>query len=144
MAKKYVLAAFIAVLLAVAAHLAITDRSSALTLANNYGDTVVNKIPGAPYKVSITFKNTGTTEGSWVVNIALEGDTWSQAGTPKTLHLQPGETATLTWNGTVPANAPVDSVARLIVYYDDSFKALNWWIRIVSAAKLSIHSSSLE
>ncbi|MGB9914551.1 MAG: hypothetical protein ACPLIG_05540 [Candidatus Bathyarchaeales archaeon] len=78
------------------------------------------------------------------MNIALEGDTWSQAGTPKTLHLRPEESATLTWNGTVPANAPVESAARLVVYYDDSFKALNWWIHIVSTAQLAIQSSSLE
>ncbi|MEM3377679.1 MAG: hypothetical protein QXV09_01110 [Candidatus Bathyarchaeia archaeon] len=144
MAKKYIIAAFVAVLVVAAVHLAMTEEGSALTLANTYGDTVVNKIPGAPYKVSITFKNTGATEGIWVVNIALEGDIWSQAGTPKTLRLRAGESATLTWNGTVPANAPVDSVARLVVYYDDSFKALNWWIRIVSAAQLAIQSSSLE
>ncbi|MEJ5328426.1 MAG: hypothetical protein WHU54_09315 [Candidatus Bathyarchaeia archaeon] len=144
MTKKYVVAFFIAVLIFAAAHLWTTEKSSTLTLANIYGDAVVNKIPGEPFKVSITFKNIGATEGSWMVNIALEGDLWSQAGIPKELHLNPGETATLTWNGTVPVNAPVDSVVRLVVYYDDSFTALNWWIRVISAAQLSIQSSSLE
>lgn len=144
MARKYALAFFIAVLAVVAVHLATTTESSVLTFANNYGEAVINKVPGATYKVSITFKNIGTSEGSWNVNIALEGSAWSQTGTPKVLRLRPGETATLTWNGTVPANAPVDSIARLVVYYDDSFKALNWWIRVVSAAQLSIQASSLE
>jgi len=144
MARKYALAFFIAVLMVAALQLATTTESNVLTFANNYGEAIVNKIPGATYKVSITFKNIGASEGSWNVNIALEGSAWSQTGTPKVLRLRSGETATLTWNGTVPANAPVDSVARPIVYYDDSFKALNWWIRVVSAVQVSIQASSLE
>jgi hypothetical protein len=30
------------------------------------------------------------------------------------------------------------------VYYDDSFKALNWWIHVVPGAELTIKSSSVE
>jgi len=44
----------------------------------------------------------------------------------------------------VPCDAPVDSLARLIVYYNDSFTPLNWWIHVVSNAELTITSSSVE
>lgn len=94
MAKKYVVAFLIAVLMFATTRLWTTEKSSTLTFANIYGDAVVNKIPGEPFKVSITFKNIGATEGSWIVNIALEGDLRSKAGIPKALHLNPGETTT--------------------------------------------------
>jgi hypothetical protein len=94
--------------------------------------------------VKITFKNTGETEGNWSVNIAFEDSSWVQVGTPKILTLKSGGTETLTWTGIVPANATVNSMARLVVYYDDSFKPLNWWIRVVPGAELTIKSSTVE
>jgi hypothetical protein len=45
----------------------------------------------------------------------------------------------LTWEGTVPANASVGSVARRVVYYNDSFQALDWWIHVAPGAGLSIN-----
>ena len=51
---------------------------------------------------------------------------------------------TLTWGGTVQANASVGSVARLVVYYNDSFQALDWWIHVVPGAELSITSSTVR
>ena len=144
MAKKYALLFLIAVLVFVVVNLSVTDIGNSLTFANNQKDGVVNKAPGEAFTVKITFKNIGKTEGNWSVNIAFEDNCWSQVGTPQNLVLQPEETATLIWNGTVPANATVNSMARLVVYYDDSFKALNWWIHVVPGAELCIKSSTVE
>jgi len=94
--------------------------------------------------VKITFKNTGKSEGTWSVNIAFEGESWTWSGTPQTLTLKPCKTETLMWNGNVPCDAPVDSVARLIVYYNDSFVPLDWWVHVISGAELTITSSSVE
>ncbi len=144
MAKKYALLFLIAVLVFVVVNLSVTDVNSSLTFTCNQEDGVVDKAPGEAFTVKITFKNTGNAEGNWSVNIAFEDNSWSQVGAPQNLVLQPGETATLIWNGIVPANATVNSMARLVVYYDDSFKALNWWIRVVPGAELSIKSSTVE
>jgi hypothetical protein len=105
---------------------------------------VVDKAPCEAFTVKIAFKNTGTAEGTWAVNIAFEGDAWIWKGTSQMLTLKSGKTKTLTWNGTVPCDAPTDSVARLVVYYNNSYTALNWWIHVVSKAELAITSSSVE
>ena len=145
MAKKYALLVLVAVLVVVAVSFSVTDTgNSALALVSNCPDGVVDKAAGDDFTVTITFKNTGKTEGTWSVNIAFEDEVWSQVGTPQNLTLAAGETETLTWNGVVPANATVGSVARLVVYYDDGFKALNWWIHVVPGAELTIKSSSVE
>jgi len=104
---------------------------------------VVDKAPGADFLVEIGFKNTGATDGTWTAQVSFEGEKWGWNGTRQTLTLKPDGKTTLTWNGTVPADAPIDSVARLIVYYDDSFVALNWWIHVVPAAELAITSSTV-
>jgi len=144
MAKKYALLFLVAVLLVVAVNFSVSNTGNSLVFAHNQQDGVVDKAAGDDFTVKITFKNTGSTEGNWSVNIAFEDEVWSQVGTPQNLTLKPGETETLTWTGAVPANATVDSVARLVVYYNDSFKALNWWIHVVPGAELSIRSSSVE
>jgi len=144
MAKKYALLFLVAVLVVVAVNFSVTETSSPLVFAHNQQDGVVDKAAGDAFTVKITFKNTGKTEGSWSVNIAFEDEAWSQVGVAQNLTLESGETETLTWNGVVPANATVGSVARLVVYYDDSFEALNWWIHVVLGAELTIKSSSVE
>jgi hypothetical protein len=144
MAKKYALLFLVAVLLVVAVNFSVSNTGNSLVFAHNQQDGVVDKAAGDDFTVKIMFKNTGSTEGNWSVNIAFEDEVWSQVGTPQNLTLKPGETETLTWTGAVPANATVDSVARLVVYYNDSFKALNWWIHMVPGAELSIRSSSVE
>jgi hypothetical protein len=144
MAKRYALLGVIAVLIVIAINFSITDTSDALTFATQPHESVVNKTPGGTFTVKITFKNTGETEGNWSVNIAFEDSSWVQVGTSKTLTLKSGSTETLTWTGVVPANAPVNSMARLVVYYDDSFKPLNWWIRVVPGGELTIKSSIVE
>jgi hypothetical protein len=144
MAKRYALLFLVAVLVVVALSFSLTETSSPLVFAHNQKDGVVDKGAGDAFTVKITFKNTGKTEGSWSVNIAFEDEVWSQVGASQNLTLDSGETETLTWNGSVPANATVGSVARLVVYYDDSFEALNWWIHVVPGAELAIKSSSVE
>jgi hypothetical protein len=144
MAKKYALLFLVAVLLVVAVNFSVSESSNSLVFANYQKDGIVDKAAGDAFTVKITFKNTGKTEGNWSLNIAFEDSVWSQVGTAQNLMLDPGETETLTWNGMVPANAPVGSMARLVVYYDDSFKALNWWIHVVPGAELTIKSSSVE
>jgi uncharacterized surface anchored protein len=146
MAKKYALLFLVAVLLVVAFNFSVSDTSTSLVFAHNQqnGDGVVDKAAGDEFTVKITFKNIGSTEGNWSVNIAFEDEVWSQTGTTQNLVLNPGETETLIWIGVVPDNATVDSIARLVVYYNDSFKALNWWIHVIPGAELSIRSSSVE
>jgi hypothetical protein len=108
------------------------------------GGGVVDKAPCEVFTVQITFKNAGKCEGTWSFNIAFEGETWSWSGTPQTLTLKPCKSKTLTWNGSVPCDAPMDSIARLIVYYNDSFTPLNWWIHVVSNAELTVTWSQVR
>ena len=105
---------------------------------------VVDKKPREGFDVEITFKNSGTSKGTWSVNIAFEGDVWIWAGTSQVLVISPSHKKTLMWNGTVPSNAPSDSIARLIVYYNDSVMPLDRWIHIVSGAELSVTESKLR
>jgi hypothetical protein len=105
---------------------------------------VVEKARGDSFTASVVFQNTGRAEGSWSVNVAFEGETWSWQGTPKNLTLGADGKKTLVWNGLVPTNASVNSIARLVVYYGDSFTALDWWIRVVPDAELTIKSSNVS
>jgi hypothetical protein len=121
-----------------------TTHSLANLACSGDADGIVSKKLCEAFRVKITFKNTGTTEGTWSVSIAFEGELWTWKGTPQSLTLKEGRTKTLTWNGSVPCNAATDSIARLIVYYNDTFVALNWWIHVVQGAELGITSSSVE
>jgi hypothetical protein len=102
---------------------------------------VVNKALGAVFTVEIGFRNVGSAQGEWSVNVAFEGEKWTWKGTTQTLTLEPNHKKTLTWNGTVPADAPIGSVVRLVAYYGDSYMPLDWWICAVPAAELTIASS---
>lgn len=105
---------------------------------------VVDKVPGGVFTVEIGFKNVGSTQGVWSVNVAFEGEKWTWKGTAQTLTLEPDHKKTLTWNGTVPADAPGGSVARLVAYYGDSCMLLDWWIHVVPAVELTIISSAVR
>ena len=142
--KRYGVLLLVAVLTVVIVSFALSDKGDSLVFAHNQDCSTVDKAAGGAFTVKITFKNTGKTEGTWSINIAFEDSSWSQVGTPQNLTLAPGETETLMWEGVVPANATVGSTARLVVYYDDSFKALNCWIHVVPGAELSIKSSIIE
>ncbi|MGB9713937.1 MAG: hypothetical protein ACPLZC_03040 [Candidatus Bathyarchaeales archaeon] len=113
-------------------------------LACSGGGGVVDKAPCEAFVVKVSFKNTGRSDGAWSVNVAFEGELWAWSGTPQNLTLKPNQWKTLTWNGTVPCNAPVGSVARLVVYYNDSFTALDWWIHVIPSAELAIISSIVK
>jgi hypothetical protein len=143
MTKKYALLFLSIALLIVIVNFSITNATNALTFSPQ-GNGVVDKAQGEAFTVKITVKNTGKTDGNWSVNIAFEGESWSWIGTSQNLTLKAGSTKTLTWNGNVPTNATINSVARLVMYYNDSFNALNWWIHVVPGAELTITSSSVE
>jgi len=135
----------VATLIVVAVFSVIGSDSQSLACLACGGDRgVVDKAPCEAFNVKITFKNTGSTEGTWSVNIAFESESWTWSGTSQILTLRSCKTKTLTWNDSVPCDAPVGSVARLIVYYNDSYIALNWWIHVVSNAELTITSSTVE
>jgi hypothetical protein len=143
MRKRFALLAILTVaLVAMVGFVAVGYESQGLTCVACNG--VVDKAPCEAFTVKVTFKNTGKTEGTWSVNIAFEGEKWNWNGTSQTLTLKPYYKKTLTWNGSVPCDAPIDSVARLIVYYDDSFVPLDWWIHVVSGAELTVTSSTVE
>jgi hypothetical protein len=120
------------------------DSSSIASLACSSSKGIVDKAPSEDFTVEITFKNNGKSEGNWSVNIAFEGESWSWSATPQTLVLKPSDKKTLTWKGKTPEYAPIDSTARLIVYYDDSFVPLDWWIHIVSGSELTITLSIVK
>ncbi|MCW3997295.1 MAG: hypothetical protein NWF10_01830 [Candidatus Bathyarchaeota archaeon] len=105
---------------------------------------IVEKVQGEAFVIEIEFKNTGKDAGKWNINVAFEGESWNQEGNSQNLELEPDEEKKLNWEGTVPANAPINTVARLVVYYEDSFKALNWWIQVVPEAELTIKSSCVK
>jgi hypothetical protein len=140
--KKYGVLLLAVMLTVLVLNFSVTNATETLTCSSD--DGVVNKAAGDAYTVKITFKNTGQSAGNWSINITFEGDSWSQAGTAMNITLRSGASKTLTWTGNVPANATVDSTARLVVYYNDSFKALDWWIHVVPGAELSITSSTVE
>jgi hypothetical protein len=144
LAKKYALLFLVVVLAVVVINFSVTDTGSSLVFAYDEDCSTVYKAAGDAFTVKITFTNTGKTQGTWSINIAFEDSDWIHVGTSQNLTLMPGQTETLTWKGVVPANATVGSVARLVVYYDDSFKALNWWIHVVPGAELCIESSLVE
>lgn len=142
--KKFALLFLVAALVFVIFNFSFSNLDNSLVFACNHDEGVVDKAAGDAFTVKITFNNTGKTEGTWSVNIAFEGSFWSQAGTSQNLTLQPEETETLIWNGLVPDNAKLDSMARLVVYYDDSFETLDWWIHVISGPELKIESSTVE
>jgi hypothetical protein len=144
MAKRYSVLLLVALLAVVIVNFSVSDTTDSLVFAQDQYCGTVDKAAGDAFTVKITFMNTGKTEGTWSVNIAFEDSSWVQVGAPQNLTLAPGETETLIWEGVVPDNATVNSVARLVVYYNDSFKALNWWIHVVPGAELSVKSSIVE
>jgi hypothetical protein len=142
--KTFIVVPFLllTLLLAIAAFPSTASAQPNL-LCTTEGTGVVDKQPSAAFTVTIGFKNTGTTAGNWSVNITFEGDSWSWTGTAQVLTLAAGASKTLTWTGNVPSNAPIDSFARLVVYYGGSFTALNWWIHVAPNAQVCIVSSSV-
>lgn len=144
MGKKYTLLFLVAALLVVVINFSVSGERNSLVFASSQQHCVVDKAAGDDFTVKITFKNTGKTEGKWSINIAFEDSSWSQVGTPQNLTLAPEQKETLVWEGVIPTNAIIGSVARLVVYYNDSFEALDWWIHVVPSAELTIESSLVK
>jgi len=146
MKKKFALLslALVTIIVALSFSSMGSDDQSLACLACGGCGGVVEKTPCETFTVKITFKNTGKTEGTWSVNIAFEDEAWSWSGTPKTLTLKPCHKKTLTWNGNVPEDAPIDSMTRLIVYYGDYSEPLDWWIHVIDGAELTITSSTVK
>ena len=140
MKKKLILIVILALLIIGIINLSFTNATDPLKL-NGKDKEVIKKVQGEAFTVEIEFKNIGRTEGQWNVNIVFEGEEWFQKGNSQNLELKPNERETLSWTGTVPPNAPINTIARLVVYYEDSFKALDWWIQVVPGSELAIKSS---
>lgn len=104
---------------------------------------VIDKKPGEAFIVKITFRNTGTTAGVWKIAVTFESESWNWKSEQKLITLEPDEKETLAWKGEVPGDATIGSVSRLVVYYDDMFVALNWWIHVIPNAELSIVGSKV-
>jgi hypothetical protein len=121
-----------------------SPNEASLTCLAREGCDVVDKVQGEAFTVKVTFENVGENEGTWRVNVAFEGEEWNWSGTPKALTLKQCHKKTLTWLGDVPSDAPVGTVARLIVYYDDSFAPQDWWVHIIEGAELTITSSMVK
>lgn len=143
MKKKIIFLCVSVALVAVIVNLSFTGATDVVEISS-HEDGVVTKARGDDFTVKVTFKNTGNSDGTWTVTPVFEGESWTWKGTAQTLTLNAGSTKTLTWNGVVPNGAALNSVARLVVYYDDSFKALDWWIRVASNAELAIQSSTVQ
>ncbi len=126
-----------------AAYLFGSTRATPLDIETRCEGTV-DKKPSESFTVKIAFKNKGTTKGTWEITVTFEGNAWTWKGETKSLTLESGEKETLAWEGDVPDDAPADGVARLIVYYDNEFAALNWWIRVIPDAELCIVYSEVS
>ena len=130
MKSKYAMILVSAALLAVVVlNFAVAGATENMTITSQ-NNGVVLKNKGDSFTVSITFQNTGSTDGSWTVNVVFEGN-WVWKGTDKSLlTLNANEKKTLVWTGTVPNNVPtIFFIARLVVYYGDGYKVLDWWIQ---------------
>jgi hypothetical protein len=141
--KSVLLSTLVGVLVLMTSFAASGSNGLSLACEPSHGG-VVDKTVLEPFTAKIELKNTGKAEGTWSVNVVFEGELWIWEGTAKILTLKPSESKMLSWEGTVPEDAPVDSVARLVVYYNDSFTALDWWIHVVPSAELTITESIVK
>jgi len=72
MNKKYALFAFSIILLIIIINFSVTSASDSVVLTS-HGNGVVDKEAGDAFKVEVSFKNTGNTQGSWSVSVVFEG-----------------------------------------------------------------------
>ena len=143
MKRKLSLIVFSAVLLIIMFNFSFTNATDPLEFSEKRSE-IVEKVQGEVFTVEIGFKNTGKNEGRWNISIVFEGEHWFQIGNSQYLELEPSEEKIVSWAGIVPTDAPLDSIARLVVYFEDSFKPLNWWIYVVPGAELTIKSSCVK
>ena len=110
---------FSALLLLLIVNLSFTNANDVLEVQENT-KKVVEKTPGEEFTVDIEFKNIGKNRGTWSINIEFEGDYWFQDGIPQNIEVDPNEEKKLSWKGSIPNDAPIDTLARLVVYYGDT------------------------
>lgn len=110
----------------------LDSTQAASLLVDVQSGGLVEKKPGESFTVKIAFENQGTASGKWKIAVTLEGEDWSWIGNEKQLFLKPHRRHTLKWSGAVPVQARVDSISRLIVYSDDGFVRLDWWIHVTA------------
>lgn len=99
---------------------------------------VVDKRRGESFTVTATFQNGGDAPGTWTVNAIFRGD-WSWDGTPVSLTLNPGESKTITWTGTVP-NVSSCLSSQLYITADSGSYPQDWWIHVIGEALLIVSS----
>ena len=143
MKKKHITTLLVLSMVIVLSSVTANSKNSDLT-CSACGNGVVEKMLGETFTVKIKFKNSGTTIGVWSVNIAFESESWSWTGTSQILTLRSGSRKMLIWDGIIPSNIQVGSIARLVVYYNDSHQPLDWWIYVTNGAELSISSSVVK
>lgn len=143
MKKKHISTLLVVSMAIVVISTTASSKNSGLT-CSACGNGVVEKMMGETFTVKINFKNSGTTKGVWSVNIAFESESWSWTGTSQVLTLRSGNGKMLIWDGTVPTNVQIGSIARLVVYYNDSYQPLDWWIYVTNGAELAISSSVVK
>ncbi|NIO36179.1 hypothetical protein GTO27_00585 [Candidatus Bathyarchaeota archaeon] len=131
-------------LMIIACGLSVTCSDGLTLVCTACNDGVVEKIPGESFEVEIKLKNAGSIKTTWSVNIAFEGRNWFWTGASKILTLEPCKSESLIWTGEIPEDAEIWTVARLVVYYNESFESLDWWIRVIGDVEPSIISSNVE
>ncbi len=124
------------------ANLLLPTQAESLNMETRCKGTV-KKRAGESFSVKIVFKNKDNVNGTWRITVVFEGEKWFWKGEEKQLALDPFEKETLTWEGTVPEDAETDSIARLVVYYDNNYAPLDWWIHVVAYPELSITYSQV-
>jgi hypothetical protein len=142
-ARAIGVAAAIALAVLSLAEISGVTQACSLDIRTRRARGTVSKERGELFTATITFRNTGRTRGLWSVAVTFEGDVWYWRGNQTTLDLNPGKECAVSWEGRVPENAEVGSVARLVVYYNDSFVALDWWIHVISSETLEIVRSTV-
>lgn len=110
--RKYVYLGVAMALVVCVVFFSFLNAAESLVVACNNQGSVVEKKAGEAFNVKITFKNTDASQNVWFVNVAFEGDSWFWGGMQQNLTLNAGETKSLVWNGSVPTDAPANSVAR--------------------------------
>jgi len=123
-------------------YLLLPTQAESLNMEARCNGTV-KKRAGESFSVKIDFKNKDNVNGTWRITVVFEGEKWIWKGEEKQLALDPFEKETLTWEGTVPEDAETDSIARLVVYYDNNYTPLDWWIHVVANPELSITYSQV-
>ena len=103
----------------------------------------IEKKPKESFIVKVTFRNKGDSMGVWRASVTFEGD-WIWKGEQRLVTLKGESKKTLTWKGEVPEVTSPGGIARLIVYYDNKFASLDWWICVTHDENLCVVDSRVS